>query len=113
MVPTAVAASTSPVVWPDPVNVPFNMSALLSTTVAPVSVVLSGSDTEALPDTVASAPSSVHDAVVRPNSVGGSLTLVMPTVVVTGVLDAPTWSVTTQLMLRVGLEPKSVGFSPA
>ena len=47
---------------------------------------LSGSDTEALPDRVTAAPFSVNVASVVPVRVGGSLTGVMPIVVVWTVL---------------------------
>ncbi len=84
--------------------------------VAWASVRLSGSETVTADDSVTAAPSSVKAASVATfDSVGGSLTLVMLTVVVTAVLRLfdPPPSSSTQVRVRVGREPKSVGFSPA
>ena len=65
---------------------------------------------------VGSACSSVHEATVVPiASVGASLTLIMLIVVVCAALvaDEAEPSLSTQVSVRVGFEPKSVGFSLA
>src|ERR1700681_1028719 len=112
MLPVGVADSTSL----SPPNVPPVID-----TVAPTSFWLSGSVTVTVGDRVVGrACSSVHDVTVVPSAkVGGSLTLVMVTVVVligelTSLppLSVPLGSWTCHVMERVGFEPKSVGFSP-
>src|SRR5580704_7159878 len=107
LVPVVEAASTSP----SPAKVPP-----VTLTVAPARLRLSGSLTETADDSVAAAPSSVYAAVVATLlNVGGSLTLVMLTVDVTAVLKLfePEPSLSTQVNVRVGFEPKLVGFSAA
>src|SRR5580700_8539824 len=107
LVPLVLAASTSP----SPAKVPP-----VTATVALVSLRLSGSDTDSDGDTVTVWPAVATAAEVATLlKVGGSLTLVSDTVSVTGVLrllDALP-SLRVQVTVRVGLEPKLVGFSPA
>src|SRR5262249_604602 len=103
-VPETFAASTSP----SPAKVPPVID-----TVAPGSFRLSGSVTVTVGDrlTVAVDAATIDDATF--DNVGGSLTLVMLMNEVTGVLASPALSVMVQVTVRVALEPKSVGFSPA
>ena len=85
-------------------------------TVALASVRLSGSVTATAPASVTAPAASVNCWLVATlPSVGGWLRLVTETVVVTAVLrllEAPP-SLSTQVTVRVGSEPKSVGFWPA
>src|SRR5262245_2984276 len=103
LVPATFAESTSP----SPGNVPPVIA-----TVAPARLRLSTSDTTADGDSVTGDPFSVKDASAVQARVGGSLTAVMLTVVVTlavALLAPPSSSV--QVTVRVGAEPKSVGLS--
>src|SRR5258708_3226921 len=104
LVPPTVAASTSP----SPANVPPVID-----TVAFVSVRLSGSDTASDGDTVTVCPLAKDTSVATLLRLGGSLPLVMDSVSVTVVLkllDALP-SLSAQVMVRLGNEPKFVGFS--
>src|SRR5262245_56038460 len=102
-VPETLAASTSP----SPAKVPPVIA-----TVAPARVRLSGSDTVTAGDSVTGDPFSVYDALAVPASVGGSFTAVMLTMLVVlpvALLALPSLSV--QVTVRVGAEPKSSGLS--
>src|ERR1051325_5202050 len=104
-VPETSAVSTSP----SPANVPPVIA-----TVAPASARLSGSDTVTDGDNVTGDPFSVNDALTAPASVGASFTAVMLTTDVTllvALLALPSLSV--QVTVRVGAEPKSSGLSLA
>src|SRR5947199_383538 len=99
LVPVVVVASTSP----SPVNLPPVID-----TVALARLRLSGSVTVTAPDSVTAAPSSVKEALVATLlRIGGSLTLVMLTVVVATLLrlNEPQPSLTIQVTVRVGFEP--------
>src|SRR5580704_6306557 len=101
LVPATEVASTSP----SPLNLPPDIE-----TVALASLRSSGSVAETADDNVTGAPSSVKAALVATLlQVGGSLTLVTLTVVVCGALPTFAESAMTQVMVRVGLDPKSVG----
>src|SRR5215471_2097278 len=108
LVPVVLAASTSP----SPTNVPLPID-----TVALATLTSSGSlTTNVLDSVVGPACSSVYCAVVAPlANVGASLTLVMlmVDVAVPMLLPPPLSSTTVQVTVRLGSEPKSVGFSPA
>ena len=101
----AAAASTSP----SPANVPP-----VTATVAPVSVRLSGSATVSDGDSVTVLLSVNATWAAWPVSVGASLTAVTLMVVVCAALrlNEPLPSLTTQVTVRVGSEPKLVGLSP-
>src|ERR1700720_1309474 len=103
MLPVGVAESTSP----SPANVPPTIFTVGESCVLPPS----GSLMVTLGESVVSEPCSVHDAFVKPPKVGGGSIM---SVSVCGVLVANELppSFTTQLMVRVGLEPVLVG-SPA
>src|SRR6267142_994679 len=102
-VPAMLTASTSP----SPAKVPVVIA-----TVAPASVRLSRSEIVTLGDSVTGAAFSVKLALVATlPRVGGLLTAVMLTVEVAvpmGLLALPSLSV--QVTVRVGLEPKLLGF---
>src|SRR5437660_4082012 len=103
LVPAVFAASTSA----SPANVPPVIA-----TVALDRLRSSGSVTDAPDDKVAADPSSVHDAVVSPDSDGGSLTKMTLTLEVCGALVSRP-SFTNQVSVReVSVRLKSVGFSP-
>src|SRR6267142_67517 len=101
-VPVVVAVRTSP----SPANVPP-----VIWTVALARSRLSGSDTERVGDRVSVLPSTNEATDATDDSTGGSLMAVRLTVVVAGALAMLKSSVTTKGTVRVGAEPKSVGFS--
>src|SRR5258705_272936 len=99
LVPAVAAASTSPA------NAPPVMA-----TVALASLGLSGSLTDAAPDSVTGPAFSVNDLSTVPDKIGASLSAVMAIVVV--VTPAPLLalpSLRVQVTVRVALEPKFVG----
>src|SRR5262252_7869337 len=99
-VPAVLAASTSP----SPVKVPPVID-----TVAFAKLRSSGSDTDAVGESASVLP-SVNEALGATEvKVGGSLIAVMLTVVVASPLPTLKSSFTTQVIVRVGSEPKSVG----
>src|SRR5438309_801044 len=104
LVPAVELASTSA----SPANFPPVID-----TVALVSVESSGSVTVTLPDSVVAPPSSVKDALsATPVSVGAWLLATMLIVSVRAVLwlNEAEPSLTTQVTVRVGNDPKSLGF---
>src|SRR5262245_18135769 len=94
---------------PSPANLPVVID-----TVAPASVRLSGSDTDAAPDSTTAPAFSVNCALVATlANVGGSLTPVrlIVLVAVPEVAVPPLLSTTVQVTRRVGSDPKLVGLS--
>src|SRR5690242_9294604 len=106
MLPVSVAASTSPSL----ANVPPVID-----TVALTSLRLSGSETASVGEIVVADDGETVSDEATFESVGASLTLVMVTVVVCAVLvsNEADPSLSTQVTVRVVLDPKLVGFSPA
>src|SRR5262249_39713906 len=107
-VPAGLAGKTSPSLGEGPPGV---------RTVARDRMRTSAAATEAPLASVTAPPSSVKDALVAAtfDNVGASLMLVTLMVVVCAALrlNEPEPSLSVQVSVRVGFEPKSVGFSPA